>query len=234
MVVDRRPGRRRCPRLRSSSPGSRSSAGVRQGSRGRHRDRAARRDARPDHARRRRRDREGEPPIDARERRPRGIPNPRRGAGPTRRGTRVKSTDRKPSGAGRLAGAAALALPPAAVAVNAEPPADGARQGRLRHRQHGDQPLGRLRGRRVRRGPGHREQARLQGRLQELNEEPRWQGFGNGRRRRDRELGPPGPREEVRRQTRRSPVDVGPNGNEGIIGWFVPPWMVEKYPDIPD
>ena len=27
---------------------------------------------------------------------------------------------------------------------------------------------------------------------------------------------------------------AGKNGNVGQIGWFVPPWMVEKYPDILD
>ncbi len=26
--------------------------------------------------------------------------------------------------------------------------------------------------------------------------------------------------------------DAGPNGNIGVIGWFLPPWMVEEYPDI--
>lgn len=26
--------------------------------------------------------------------------------------------------------------------------------------------------------------------------------------------------------------DAGPTGNDGIIGWYVPPWMVEEYPDI--
>ena len=26
----------------------------------------------------------------------------------------------------------------------------------------------------------------------------------------------------------------GSTGNEGIIGWYVPPWMAEKYPDITD
>jgi glycine betaine/proline transport system substrate-binding protein len=31
-----------------------------------------------------------------------------------------------------------------------------------------------------------------------------------------------------------SAVDFGPTGNEGVIGWFVPPWMAEKYPDITD
>jgi glycine betaine/proline transport system substrate-binding protein len=28
--------------------------------------------------------------------------------------------------------------------------------------------------------------------------------------------------------------DAGLTGNEGIIGWYVPPWMAEKYPDITD
>lgn len=28
--------------------------------------------------------------------------------------------------------------------------------------------------------------------------------------------------------------DAGPTGNDGIIGWYVPPWMVQKYPDILD
>jgi glycine betaine/proline transport system substrate-binding protein len=27
-------------------------------------------------------------------------------------------------------------------------------------------------------------------------------------------------------------VDAGLTGNDGIIGWYVPPWMAEKYPDI--
>jgi glycine betaine/proline transport system substrate-binding protein len=31
-----------------------------------------------------------------------------------------------------------------------------------------------------------------------------------------------------------SAVDFGLTGNEGIIGWYVPPWMAEKYPDITD
>ena len=28
--------------------------------------------------------------------------------------------------------------------------------------------------------------------------------------------------------------DAGQTGNQGIIGWYVPPWMVQKYPDITD
>ena len=32
----------------------------------------------------------------------------------------------------------------------------------------------------------------------------------------------------------RTVEDAGPTGNKGIIGWYVPPWMAEKYPDITD
>ena len=28
--------------------------------------------------------------------------------------------------------------------------------------------------------------------------------------------------------------NAGPNGNIGVIGWYVPPWLAEKYPDITD
>ena len=31
-----------------------------------------------------------------------------------------------------------------------------------------------------------------------------------------------------------SAVDAGLTGNDGVIGWYVPPWMAEKYPDITD
>jgi glycine betaine/proline transport system substrate-binding protein len=29
-------------------------------------------------------------------------------------------------------------------------------------------------------------------------------------------------------------VEVGPNGNVGVIGWYVPPWLAEENPDITD
>ncbi|WP_432834841.1 ABC transporter substrate-binding protein [Dactylosporangium sp. CA-092794] len=29
-------------------------------------------------------------------------------------------------------------------------------------------------------------------------------------------------------------VEVGPTGNKGVIGWYVPQWMTEQYPDITD
>jgi glycine betaine/proline transport system substrate-binding protein len=31
-----------------------------------------------------------------------------------------------------------------------------------------------------------------------------------------------------------SAMDFGPNGNVGIIGWYVPPWLAEEHPDILD
>lgn len=27
-------------------------------------------------------------------------------------------------------------------------------------------------------------------------------------------------------------VEVGPTGNDGVIGWFIPQWMTEEYPDL--
>jgi glycine betaine/proline transport system substrate-binding protein len=29
-------------------------------------------------------------------------------------------------------------------------------------------------------------------------------------------------------------VDLGETGNKGIIGWYIPPWIAKKYPDITD
>jgi glycine betaine/proline transport system substrate-binding protein len=29
-------------------------------------------------------------------------------------------------------------------------------------------------------------------------------------------------------------VDLGPTGNRGVIGWFVPPWLAAAHPDITD
>ena len=33
---------------------------------------------------------------------------------------------------------------------------------------------------------------------------------------------------------RKVAVEIGLNGNKGVIGWYVPPWMVQRYPDITD
>ncbi len=29
-------------------------------------------------------------------------------------------------------------------------------------------------------------------------------------------------------------VDVGPNGNIGVIGWYVPPWLAKAHPEVLD
>jgi glycine betaine/proline transport system substrate-binding protein len=33
---------------------------------------------------------------------------------------------------------------------------------------------------------------------------------------------------------KKTAVEVGPTGNKGVIGWYVPQWMADKYPDITD
>ena len=35
-------------------------------------------------------------------------------------------------------------------------------------------------------------------------------------------------------EDKKAAIEVGPTGNEGIIGWYVPQWMVDEYPDITD
>ncbi|MEV7006088.1 ABC transporter substrate-binding protein [Streptosporangium sp. NPDC051022] len=35
-------------------------------------------------------------------------------------------------------------------------------------------------------------------------------------------------------QGRKVAVEAGSTGNKGVIGWYVPKWMVDKYPDITD
>ena len=68
----------------------------------------------------------------------------------------------------------------------------------------------------------------------ELAEEVAWPGFETRRGRRPaRELGPSGPREAVHHD-KKVAQDDGANGVTGIIGWYVPGWMVDKYPDITD
>ncbi|MDQ3155923.1 MAG: ABC transporter substrate-binding protein [Actinomycetota bacterium] len=68
----------------------------------------------------------------------------------------------------------------------------------------------------------------------DLKEEVAWQGFGKGTV--DvviEDWGHPA-LEKKYIEGDKSAVDVGPQGNIGQIGWYVPPWMAEKYPDITD
>lgn len=65
-----------------------------------------------------------------------------------------------------------------------------------------------------------------------LKEEIAWQGFGSGKV--DVVIENWGhddlKKEYVEKQE--TAVIVGPNGNVGIIGWYVPPWLAEENPDI--
>ncbi len=67
-----------------------------------------------------------------------------------------------------------------------------------------------------------------------LKEEIAWQGFGSGEV--DVVIENWG-HEDLKKkyvEQQGTAVEVGPNGNIGIIGWYVPPWLAEEYPDITD
>jgi glycine betaine/proline transport system substrate-binding protein len=67
-----------------------------------------------------------------------------------------------------------------------------------------------------------------------LAEEIAWQGFDTGEV--DVILenwGHPDLEKKYITDTKKA-TDAGPNGVTGIIGWYVPGWMVDKYPDITD
>ncbi|MCD5312678.1 ABC transporter substrate-binding protein [Kineosporia babensis] len=68
----------------------------------------------------------------------------------------------------------------------------------------------------------------------DLTEEVSWQGFASGEI--DvilEDWGHP-ELEQQYVEDQKVAVKVGESGNVGQIGWFVPPWMKEKYPDITD
>jgi glycine betaine/proline transport system substrate-binding protein len=68
----------------------------------------------------------------------------------------------------------------------------------------------------------------------DLKEEIAWQGFGSGEV--DAVLENWG-HEDLKAkhvQGDKTAVEAGPTGGKGIIGWYVPPWMAKKYPDITD
>jgi glycine betaine/proline transport system substrate-binding protein len=68
----------------------------------------------------------------------------------------------------------------------------------------------------------------------DLNEQISWQGFASGEV--DVIMENWGHDDLVKQYItdQKVAVDAGPTGNEGEIGWYVPPWMAEKYPDITD
>ena len=70
----------------------------------------------------------------------------------------------------------------------------------------------------------------------ELKEDVAWQGFGTGEV--DvviEDWGHPDLEKKFfADQGDGTATDFGPQGNVGIIGWFVPPWLAEEHPDILD
>ena len=70
--------------------------------------------------------------------------------------------------------------------------------------------------------------------LKNLKEEVAWQGFATGEV--DAVVENWG-HEDLKQKyitDQKVAVEAGPTGNIGIIGWWVPPWMLEEYPDILD
>ena len=68
----------------------------------------------------------------------------------------------------------------------------------------------------------------------DLAEEVSWQGFANGEV--DAIVENWG-HDDLKKKyitDQKVAVEAGATGNVGIIGWWVPPWMVEEYPDILD
>ena len=69
---------------------------------------------------------------------------------------------------------------------------------------------------------------------QDVKEEVGWQGMSNGTIDTIVEnWGHPDLKKKYIDQ-QKTVMDAGPTGSKGIIGWYVPPWMAEKYPDITD
>ena len=65
-----------------------------------------------------------------------------------------------------------------------------------------------------------------------LKEELSWQGFGSGEV--DVVIENWGHPDLVKKyiKEQKTAVDVGPNGNIGVIGWYVPPWLAKAHPDV--
>jgi glycine betaine/proline transport system substrate-binding protein len=66
-----------------------------------------------------------------------------------------------------------------------------------------------------------------------VKEEVAWQGMGNGEV--DVIIENWGHPDLVQKYIteQKTAQDAGPNGNIGVIGWYVPPWMAKQYPDSP-
>jgi glycine betaine/proline transport system substrate-binding protein len=67
-----------------------------------------------------------------------------------------------------------------------------------------------------------------------LTEEVSWQGFATGSVDAILENWGHDDLKKTYIDQQKVAVEAGETGNKGIIGWYVPPWMAEKYPDITD
>jgi glycine betaine/proline transport system substrate-binding protein len=67
-----------------------------------------------------------------------------------------------------------------------------------------------------------------------VKEEVAWQGMGSGEI--DVVIENWGHPDLVQKYIteQKTAEDGGPNGNIGVIGWYVPPWLAQQYPDITD
>ena len=65
-----------------------------------------------------------------------------------------------------------------------------------------------------------------------LTEQVSWQGFSTGEV--DLILENWGHQDLAQKYitTEKVAVDLGPDGNKGIIGWYVPPWLAQAHPDV--
>jgi glycine betaine/proline transport system substrate-binding protein len=68
--------------------------------------------------------------------------------------------------------------------------------------------------------------------LKDLKEEVAWQGFSTGEVDAVLENWGHDDLKQKYIKDQKVAVEVGPTGNTGQIGWWVPPWMVTQYPDI--
>ncbi|MGW4643182.1 ABC transporter substrate-binding protein [Sphaerisporangium sp. NPDC004334] len=68
----------------------------------------------------------------------------------------------------------------------------------------------------------------------DLKEEVAWQGFATGEVDAIVENWGHDDLKKKYIEDQKVAVEAGPTGNKGVIGWYVPPWMAQKYPGITD
>ena len=107
----------------------------------------------------------------------------------------------------------------------------------MRRPQHGRQPVGRLRGQRLRRRhrrPGRARAARSSTRSSRRTSPGRASAPARSTSSSRTGATPTWRRSSSPTRATAPRWTSGPQGNVGIIGWFVPPWLAEEHPDILD